>query len=91
MVISADNLAGGFAGAAFVAYLSSLVNLSFTASQYAIFSSLMTLFPKILAGFSGTLVDMMGYSTFFLFASIIGLPVLVVIYLIRDIDCDETS
>lgn len=91
MVISADNLAGGFAGAAFVAYLSSLVNLSFTASQYAIFSSLMTLLPKILAGFSGTLVDMMGYSTFFLFASIIGLPVLVVIYLIRDIDCDETS
>ncbi|MCY4043893.1 MAG: MFS transporter [Cellvibrionales bacterium] len=90
-VISADNLAGGFAGAAFVAYLSSLVNLSFTASQYAIFSSLMTLFPKVLAGFSGTLVNMMGYSNFFLFASIIGLPVLVVIYLIRDIDCDETS
>ncbi len=87
MVISADNLAGGLASAAFVAYLSSLVNLSFTASQYAIFSSIMTLFPKILAGYSGSLVDWMGYPQFFFYGSLIGLPVLWVIYLLRDVDC----
>ncbi len=86
IVISADNLAGGLASAAFVAYLSSLVNLSFTASQYAIFSSIMTLFPKILAGYSGSIVDAIGYSQFFLIGSLIGLPVLWVIYALRDID-----
>ncbi|MDX1670221.1 MAG: permease, partial [Limnobacter sp.] len=60
LVISADNLAGGVAVAAFVAYLSSLTHISFTAVQYAIFSSAMTLFPKVLGGYSGTMVDSFG-------------------------------
>ena len=52
LVISADNLAAGLASAAFVAFLSSLTDVSFTAVQYAIFTSLMTLFPKVLGGYS---------------------------------------
>ena len=52
-VVAADNLSAGLASAAFVAYLSSLTSLSFTAVQYAIFSSIMTLFPKVLGGYSG--------------------------------------
>ena len=75
VVIGADNLTGGLASAAFVAYLSSLTSLSFTAVQYAIFSSLMTLFPKLLGGYSGTVVDAFGYSWFFLGAAVIGVPV----------------
>lgn len=74
-VIGADNLTGGLASAAFVAYLSSLTSLSFTAVQYAIFSSLMTLLPKLLGGYSGTVVDAFGYSYFFLGAAAIGVPV----------------
>jgi PAT family beta-lactamase induction signal transducer AmpG len=62
VVISADNLAAGLASAAFVAFLSSLTNVSFTAVQYAIFTSLMTLFPKLLGGYSGTMVEAMGYA-----------------------------
>ncbi len=84
IVIVADNLSQGIAVAAFIAWLSSLTNVSFTATQYAIFSSLMTLYPKLIGGYSGTLVESIGYSNFFLFASILGLPVIVLIYFLRD-------
>jgi PAT family beta-lactamase induction signal transducer AmpG len=79
MVIVADNGSAGIAAAAFVAYLSSLTSVSFTAIQYAIFSSIMTLFPKILAGYSGSMVDNMGYPMFFIGTAIIGIPVLFLI------------
>jgi len=82
-VISADNLSAGLASAAFIAFLSSLTNVSFTAVQYAIFSSLMTLLPKILGGYSGSMAESLGYSQFFLVASIMGLPVLVLIWIIH--------
>ena len=81
VVIAADNLSGGLAVAAFIAWLSSLTSVSFTAIQYAIFSSLMTLFPKLLGGYSGQIVDQIGYSTFFLGTAIIGIPVLLLIWL----------
>ena len=78
-VIIADNLSGGLASAAFVAYLSSLTSISFTAIQYAIFTSLMTLFPKILAGYSGTMVDSLGYEWFFILTAALGVPVLILV------------
>lgn len=81
LVISADNLAAGLASAAFVAFLSSLTDVSFTAVQYAIFSSLMTLIPKIIGGYSGGMVDALDYSGFFLATTIMGLPVLYLVYL----------
>jgi PAT family beta-lactamase induction signal transducer AmpG len=81
LVISADNLSAGLAGAAFVAFLSSLTDIKFTAVQYAIFSSLMTLIPKIMGGYSGTIVDNLGYSTFFLITALIGIPVLLLVWL----------
>ena len=71
-----DNLASGLAGAAFIAFLSSLTSVSFTAVQYAIFSSLMTLTPKILGGYSGTIVSNIGYPKFFLMTTLIGIPIL---------------
>jgi len=79
IVISADNLSAGLASAAFIAFLSSLTNVSFTATQYAIFSSLMTLFPKLSGGYSGTMVDAIGYSNFFFFTTVMGIPVLALI------------
>ncbi len=81
IVISADNLAAGIAGAAFVAFLSSLTDIKFTAMQYAIFSSLMTLIPKITGGYSGTIVDSLGYPVFFLITTLMGIPVLFLIIL----------
>lgn len=78
-VIAADNLTAGLASAAFVAYLSSLTSISFTAVQYAIFSSLMTLFPKLLGGYTGGIVDAFGYPVFFVGTAVIGIPVLVLV------------
>ena len=84
VVISADNLSGGIASAVFIAYLSSLTNTAYTATQYALFSSLMTLPAKLLGGFSGVIVDGFGYFSFFTYAAIMGLPaILLVIYLMR--------
>lgn len=77
--IIVDNLASGLAGAAFIAFLSSLTSVSFTAVQYAIFSSLMTLTPKILGGYSGTIVSNIGYPQFFLMTTLIGLPILILV------------
>ena len=80
VVIAADNLSGGLASAAFIAYLSSLTNISFTAVQYAILSSLMTLFPKLLGGYSGSMVNVLGYSDFFFMTALMGMPVVILIY-----------
>ncbi|WP_335957232.1 AmpG family muropeptide MFS transporter [Acinetobacter bereziniae] len=77
--IVVDNLASGLAGAAFIAFLSSLTSVSFTAVQYAIFSSLMTLTPKILGGYSGTIVTNIGYPKFFLMTTLIGIPILLLV------------
>lgn len=81
LVITADNLSAGLASAAFVAYLSGLTRVAFTAFQYALFSSLMTLLPKLLGGYSGSIVDTVGYPQFFLITAALGLPVLVLIWL----------
>ncbi len=80
-VISADNLSAGIASAAFVAYLSSLTNVAYSATQYAVFSSLMLLLPKFLAGWSGWAVDSHGYPAFFIGTALIGLPVIALAWL----------
>jgi len=79
VVISADNLSGGFATSAFIAWLSSLTNSAYTATQYALFSSLMTLPAKFIGGFSGAVVDSSGYASFFLYAGLLGLPAIVLV------------
>ena len=84
-VITADNISSGFAGAAFVIYLSGLTSVRFTATQYALFSSLMLFFPKLLAGYSGAWVDVVGYQTYFITTALIGIPVLVLIIYISKV------
>jgi PAT family beta-lactamase induction signal transducer AmpG len=80
-VISADNLSSGIASAAFIAYLSGLTNIKYSATQYAIFSSIMLLLPKFLAGFSGAYVDKFGYSNFFIATALLGVPVVILVWL----------
>ena len=86
LVIGADNLAAGIASAAFVAFLSSLTSISFTAVQYAVFSSIMSLFPKLIGGYSGTIVTTIGYPSFFMLTALMGVPVLYLIWLIRKVE-----
>jgi len=77
VVVSADNLSGGIANVALIAWLSSMTSASFTATQYALFSSLMTLPGKFLGGFSGMVVASYGYAEFFLVAGLLGVPAIV--------------
>ena len=82
MAVIFDNLAAGLASAVFIAFLSALTSIRFTAVQYAIFSSLMTLIPKVMGGYSGSIVDSMGYPFFFIFTFAIGIPILALIYFV---------
>jgi PAT family beta-lactamase induction signal transducer AmpG len=75
--IGADNLAAGFSGSVFIAFMSILVNKKYSASQYALFSSLFALYGKGLAAFSGVLADKVDYMWFFVLTSVLGVPALI--------------
>ena len=83
LVISADNLSAGLAGAAFVAFLSALTNIKFTAVQFAIFTSLMTLLPKATGGYAGAMVDALGYPQFFILTTALGIPAVILAWMTR--------
>jgi len=81
LAISADNLSAGIASAAFIAYLSGLTNVAYSATQYALFSSIMLLLPKFVGGWSGLAVDSFGYPAFFIGTALLGVPVLALAWL----------
>ena len=84
VTITADNIAQGFGGTVLIAYLSSLTNRDFTATQYALLSSFMALFPKFLAGYSGNVQESLGWLGFFLYAAALGIPaILLAIFVAR--------
>jgi len=80
IVISADNMAMGIAGTSLIAYLSGLTSASYTATQYALFSSMYALPGKLLMGTSGFVVDALGYPMFFCYTATLGLPALVMLF-----------
>ena len=83
-VVSVDNVANGVAGTAFIAYMSSLTNTAYTATQYALFGTLWSLPAKSIASQWGTIVDAWGYRPFFVYSAAIGLPALVlIVWLLR--------
>jgi len=83
-IIAIDNLCGGFAATVFIAWMSGLTSENYTATQYALFSSLMTFFGKVIGGFGGLVVDYYGYVDFFIYATALGLPaILCALLLIR--------
>ncbi len=91
LTISADNLSAGIATAAFIAYLSGLTNIRYSATQYALFSSVMLLLPKFVAGGSGLFVEQYGYETFFTATALLGVPVLLLIFLSRNVAMFDRS
>ena len=74
--ICADSLAGGMATTALVAYLSSLCSVAYTATQYALLSSLMSLGRDVISSSSGYVAEHLSWPSFFLFASLLVLPAL---------------
>ncbi|MGV6802019.1 MAG: AmpG family muropeptide MFS transporter [bacterium] len=79
LAICSDNLAGGFVTTVFIAYLSSLVDPAFAATQYALFSSLYAMINKFVAGFSGLLADAVGYFYFFLITASYAIPAILLV------------
>lgn len=89
IAIIADNVSGGIAIAVFIAYLSSLTNSAYTATQYALFSSVMTLPGQFTAGFTGMLAESIGFFWFFISSALVGLPaILLALYLARHANPD---
>jgi PAT family beta-lactamase induction signal transducer AmpG len=86
IAISGENIAGGLAGAAFVAYLSSITSREFSAVQYALLSSLTFLVGSLGRAAIGEAIDQMGYAPVFRFTALIGLIAVgfVIIEWIRD-------
>ena len=92
LTISFDNFAQGFSGTVFIAYLSSLTNIQFTATQYALFSSLSVFFGKLVAGWSGDVQEAIGYVGFFIYAAALGIPSIVLsVIVVRHSQLDESN
>jgi len=93
LAILTENFFAGFATAVFIAWMSSLTSSAYTATQYAVFSSLMTLPAKFIGGYSGVVVDAHGYPFFFVYVSALGIPaVLAVLYLlVADMKASKTE
>lgn len=82
VTIGADNIAAGFVGTVFIAYMSSLASREFAATQYALLSSAYALICKLIAGFSGVVYDAVGAKNFFLLTASYGIPALILIFII---------
>lgn len=82
ITVGADNLAQGFAATIFIAYLSSLCDLKFAATQYAFLSAMFNLIGKSLSGFTGIMADKMGFEVFFIFSALLGLPAIILTLII---------
>jgi PAT family beta-lactamase induction signal transducer AmpG len=74
LTIGLENLAGGMGTAAFVAYLSSLCNVAYTATQYALLTSLMSAARTWLSSGAGVVADATDWTTFFVLTTVAALP-----------------
>ncbi len=82
IAIIADNITGGMAIGVFIAYLSSLTNTAYTATQYALFSSLMTLPGQFLGGFTGVLAETVDWVWFFIITAGTGIPAIILAFIL---------
>jgi PAT family beta-lactamase induction signal transducer AmpG len=79
LCVAAENLTAGMAGSAMVAYLSGLCNVAYTATQYALLSSLSAVGRTLFASTSGKLADTLGWPNFFAFTTVATVPALLLL------------
>jgi PAT family beta-lactamase induction signal transducer AmpG len=79
LTIAAENVTGGMASSAFVAYLSLLCSREFTATQYALLSSMATVGLNVLSASGGALAEALGWTPFFVVATLFCLPSLLLL------------
>jgi PAT family beta-lactamase induction signal transducer AmpG len=98
-VMAADNFGIGFSGVALVTYMSSLTSLGYTATQYALLSSAYSYVGKFTKGFSGLMVEglasgrslLEGYALFFIGAGLLGVPAIVLCFVLARIARERTA
>jgi len=90
-IVSFDNLALGVHGTALIAFMSSLTSAKYTATQYAVLSSLYALPGKLLMGTSGFMVDALGYGDFFLYTALLSIPGLLLLLWLSRRDIASTG
>ena len=80
VVIAFENLTGGMGTTAFVAYMASLTNKRFTATQYALLTSIMGI-PRVIAGsITGVLATWLGWEGFFILCTVVAVPGILLIF-----------
>lgn len=89
--VCVENFAGGFAGTALIAFMSSLTSPLYAAAQYALLSSLYALPGKLLGGLSGYAVAAFGYPAFFVATSCIGIPVAAICLAVWRVQARQTA
>jgi MFS transporter, PAT family, beta-lactamase induction signal transducer AmpG len=80
LCVTVEQITGGMAGAAFVAYLSTLCSPAFTATQYALLSGLALLGRTVIGSTSGILAEGLGWAPFFALTSLVALPALLLLF-----------
>jgi PAT family beta-lactamase induction signal transducer AmpG len=83
LVIAAENLSGGMGTAAFVAFLMSLCNQKFTATQFALLSAFASIGRVWVGPLAGVLAESIGWPTFFILSTIVAVPALLLLYGLR--------
>lgn len=83
VTITADNLSQGFAGVIIVAFMSSLTDKNFTATQYALLASLANLPGKFIGGVSGFIVESTSYSAFFILSTLSVVPTVLLLWWLK--------
>jgi PAT family beta-lactamase induction signal transducer AmpG len=73
-VVVFEDMSSGMGSAAFVAFMAALTNRKYTATQYAILSSIATLGRNFFSGFAGDMVKGLGWAPFFYVCALIALP-----------------
>jgi PAT family beta-lactamase induction signal transducer AmpG len=92
VTIAVENITTGMGTAAFVAYLSSLCNLAYTATQYALLTSLMALSRTILSSGSGWFAERLDWPGFFIFTTLAAMPgLLLLLWMWRRSPAQQTS
>ena len=90
LTISVENISGGMGIAVFVAYLSSLCNKKYTATQYALLSSLMSFARDIFAATSGVVAMSVSWSMFFMITTLMAVPsLLLLLYIMKQQEVKE--
>jgi PAT family beta-lactamase induction signal transducer AmpG len=78
-----EDISSGMGSAAFITYISSITNKKYTATQYAILSSIATIGRNFLSGFSGNMVKALGWAPFFYTCAMIAIPGLIMLSIVN--------